>query len=113
MTITDHAIVRYMERFHELDVGRVRQEIAARIPNTDGKHTIEGTDMLCVVRNGTLLTMYKPCPPTLKPPKAAAPNPYLSGKKTKKPAAPYKRMPLEKAVLEEMYAGHNRFDDAA
>jgi hypothetical protein len=91
MTITDHAIVRYIERFHGLDVGRVRQEIAARIPNTDGKHVIEGTDMLCVVKDGTLLTMYKPLPPNPKPPKAATEAPYLKGKKAKKPVTPYRR----------------------
>lgn len=100
MTITDHAIIRYMERFHGLDMAVLKREIEKRLPATDGIHNLEGTDMVCVVKNGRLITMYAPSP--AKPKKR---------RKSKRRPIPVDE---KRAVIEEMWAGHNRFaDDAA
>lgn len=100
MNITDHAIVRYVERFHGLNLDVLKREIEARLPKQDGLHRLEGTDMLCVVKNGHLLTMYAPSPPKPKKPRKSKPRPVPVDEK--------------RAVIEEMWAGYNRFaEDAA
>ena len=60
-TVTDHALVRYIERFLEADVAKAKQEILDGLPEElgDGKHEIAGTDgMVAVVENFKVITVF-------------------------------------------------------
>lgn len=54
ITITDHAIIRYLERFCEYDIETIRQHILQELENSDYK-TVNGLE--AVVNNNSLITI--------------------------------------------------------
>lgn len=53
-TITEHAIIRYLERFCEYDIDVIRQHMLQELENSDYK-TINGLE--AVVNNNSLITV--------------------------------------------------------
>jgi len=65
LKITDHALIRYMERAKSFDTQKTKKEIIQELQETTGKTTgkiIDGKyfckNFRCIVKNNEIITMY-------------------------------------------------------
>jgi hypothetical protein len=58
MKVTDHAIVRYCERFLDLDKRKISKGIISKIGPTDGRYPL-GNGMIALVKDKTVVTIFK------------------------------------------------------
>jgi hypothetical protein len=57
--VSDHAVLRYLERVSEIDIDTIRKNIAKQIKVKDGKVLIENNSCFAVVDDGIVTTIYK------------------------------------------------------
>ncbi|WP_336802006.1 hypothetical protein [Kaistia sp. MMO-174] len=66
ISVTDHAVLRFMERVHDLDIDAIRQRIAERVERSvelatsldgEGTVTVVKDGFRYVVKGGTVVTI--------------------------------------------------------
>ena len=59
MKVSDHAIVRWIHRYHELDTSLLKKEICKLIPDgyNDGRLYIPNLNLTLVICSGTVVTV--------------------------------------------------------
>jgi len=64
MHVSDHALLRYCERFLGLDIPKTKEEISKLIQFSDnGEHLVANTGLIAIIKNDTVVTIIdKPKP---------------------------------------------------
>jgi len=57
ITISDHAIVRWLERRHNVDMDEIKKEILTPQIESQAKQLLNGTYMRRVIKNGVVVTV--------------------------------------------------------